>query len=329
MANSIDSQKTSQAFKSLAEILGIKYPFIQGGMANISDGKFAAAAANAGAMGLIATGGLSLEELDENIGICKSLTDKPFGVNLMLKHPQADEIADLLIERDVRFVTTGAGNPGKYMEKWKAAGIIVFPVVPSAALAKRMVKAGADGVIAEGTESGGHVGEMTTMAMVPQIVDAVDVPVVAAGGVADGRQLVAAFALGACGVQLGTRLLVSQECPIHDDYKAAIIKAGDTDTVVTGRFAGSPVRQIKNHMSRAYLKDEKTGASREDLGHYMIGAMRKAVLDGDIRDGSLVAGQVSGMLTEIEPIEKILSDLYEDGARVFDELGARLKTIYA
>ncbi len=314
--------------RNLAEILGIKYPFIQGGMANISDGRFAAAAANAGALGLIASGGLTLEEIDENIDICRNLTDKPFGVNLMLKHPQSDEIAQLIVDKGVRFVTTGAGSPAKYMEQWKAAGIMVIPVIASTLLAQKMEKAGADAVIAEGTESGGHVGEMATMALVPQVVDAVDIPVIAAGGIADGRQLVAAFALGACGVQLGTALMVSEECPIHLDYKQAILDASDADTLVTGRIAGSPVRQLKNRMSRAYLKEEKTGATREDLSHYMVGAMRKAVFDGDIRDGSLVAGQVSGMLHEIKPIEEILSDLYADGVRAFEALKERLDSIY-
>lgn len=318
----------SKPKQNLAQLLGIKYPIIQGGMANISDGRFAAAASNAGAMGLIATGGLTIDELDENIDICRSLTDNPFGVNLMLKHPDADDIAQMLVDKGVRFVTTGAGNPAKYMEAWKAAGITVYPVVPAVALAQRMAKIGADGVIAEGTESGGHVGEMATMALVPQVVDGVDLPVVAAGGIADGRQLVAAFALGACGVQIGTRLLVSEECPIHPNYKQAILDAGDSDTVVTGRFAGSPVRQIKNRMTRGYLKEEKTGATREDLGHFMVGALRKAVIDGDTRDGSLISGQVSGMLHEIEPVEKILADLYADGMRAFDELKETMGIIY-
>ncbi len=318
----------SNSKKNLAQILGIKYPFIQGGMANISDGKFAAAAANAGAMGLIAAGGLDLDGLEKNIKIAKENTDKPFGVNVMLKHPQVDDIAQLLVDMGVKFITTGAGNPAKYMEVWKEAGITVFPVVPSSALALRMQKNGADGVIAEGTESGGHVGEMTTMALVPQVVEALEIPVVAAGGIASGDQLVAAFALGACGVQIGTCLLVSKECPVHENYKQAILDANDVDTVVTGRFAGSPVRQIKNRMTRAYLKDEKTGQTREELGHYMLGALRKAVNDGDARDGSVIAGQVSGMLHEIRPISEILEDLYKEGAESLKRLEARMATIY-
>lgn len=314
--------------KSLADILGIKYPFIQGAMANISDGKFAAAASNAGAMGIIASGSMTAEQIGEQIEICRGLTDKPFGVNIMLKNPDVDAIAEIVAKMKVPFLTTGAGNPGKYIEMWKAADILVYPVVPSVLLAQRMVKSGADGVIAEGTESGGHVGEMTTMAMVPQVVAGVDVPVVAAGGIASGEQLVAAFALGACGAQIGTALLVSEECPIHENYKQAILDAKDTDTLVTGRFAGSPVRQLKNHMSRAYLKDEKTGATREDLGHFMIGALRKAVVEGDTKEGSLIAGQVSGQLHEVKPLAQIFEDLYESGKTAANALQERLEGVY-
>jgi len=313
------------AFRSLSEILGTKYPFIQGGMANISNGAFAAAVSNAGAMGVIASGGFDLEGLAEQIRIARSITDRPFGVNLMLKHPQADEIAELIIAEHIPFITTGAGNPAKYVEAWKDAGCLVFPVVPSTALAQRMLKAGVDGVIAEGTESGGHVGEMTTMALVPQVVAGVgpDVPVVAAGGIASGDQFIAALALGACGVQMGTCLLVSEECPIHVNYKQAIIEASDTDTLVTGRFAGSPVRQLKNHMTRAYLKEEKTGATREDLGHFMIGALRKAVYDGDTRDGSLIAGQVAGQMKEIRPLADIFADIYGQAQEAIARLDER------
>ncbi len=313
------------AFRSLSEILGTKYPFIQGGMANISNGAFAAAVSNAGAMGVIASGGFDLEGLAEQICIARSITDRPFGVNLMLKHPQADEIAELIIAERIPFITTGAGNPAKYVEAWKDAGCLVFPVVPSTALAQRMLKAGVDGVIAEGTESGGHVGEMTTMALVPQVVAGVgpDVPVVAAGGIASGDQFIAALALGACGVQMGTCLLVSEECPIHVNYKQAIIEASDTDTLVTGRFAGSPVRQLKNHMTRAYLKEEKTGATREDLGHFMIGALRKAVYDGDTRDGSLIAGQVAGQMKEIRPLADIFADIYGQAQEAISRLDER------
>lgn len=312
-------------FTSLNDLLGIKYPFIQGGMANISNGAFAAAVSEAGAMGVIASGGFDLDGLREQISIARSITDKPFGINLMLKHPQADEVAELIAAERIPFVTTGAGNPSKYVAMWKDAGSLVFPVIPSTALAQRMVRSGVDGVIAEGTESGGHVGEMTTMALVPQVVEGVgpDVPVVAAGGIASGAQFIAALALGACGAQLGTCLLVSEECPIHDNYKQAIIDASDTDTLVTGRFAGSPVRQLKNHMSRAYHKEEKTGATREDLGHFMIGALRRAVFDGDTRDGSLIAGQVAGQLKEVRSLADIFEDLHGQARSAIAQLDER------
>ncbi|MGN0379910.1 MAG: nitronate monooxygenase [Butyrivibrio sp.] len=292
------------------EMLGIKYPFIQGGMANIATGEFAAAVSNAGGLGLIASGGMNPESFRENIRRCRELTDKPFGVNLMLMHPQADELAGIIVEEGVKIVTTGAGNPGKYMDAWKAAGIIVMPVVAGAALARKMEKEGADVIIAEGCESGGHVGEMTTMTLVPQVVDSVSIPVVAAGGIADGRQLAAAFDLGACGVQVGTCLLVSEECPIHPAYKDAVIRAKDNGTTVTGRIAGTPVRVIKNAMTREYIKKEREGATVEELEQFTLGSLRKAVFDGDVRDGSLMAGQVSGQLKEIKPIADIFAELY-------------------
>ena len=240
--------------KLLNEILGTKYPIIQGGMANIATGEFAAACSNAGALGIIGAGGMNADTLRQNIRRCRELTDKPFGVNIMLMHPQADEFAQIVVEEKVAVVTTGAGNPGKYVPMWKAAGIKVIPVVAAAVLARHLEPLGIDAVIAEGTESGGHVGEMTTMALVPQVVDAVSVPVIAAGGIADGRQLAAALALGACGVQVGTCLLASEECPIHENYKAALLKAKDSDTIVTGRSVGAPVRVLKNRMSREYVR---------------------------------------------------------------------------
>lgn len=293
----------------LNEILGTEYPIIQGGMANIATGTFAAAVSNAGALGLIGAGGMSAAQLRQEIQICKSLTQKPFGVNIMLMNPEADEMAKIVVEEQVPVVTTGAGNPGKYMATWKEAGIKVIPVVPAVVLAKRMENAGADAVIAEGTESGGHVGEMTTMALVPQVVDAVNIPVIAAGGIADGRQLLAAFALGAVGVQLGTCLLASEECPIHQNYKEALLKAGDNDTIVTGRIAGVPVRILKNRMARQYVKQEKAGADKMELEKYTLGSLRRAVFDGDTDTGSLMAGQVAGMLTEIRPLRVIFEDL--------------------
>jgi len=252
----------------LDQMLGIKYPFIQGGMANIATGEFAAAVTNAGGLGLIGAGGMNAEMLRENIRKCKSLTDGVFGVNIMLMNPQVDEMAEIVVEEKVKVVTTGAGNPSKYMQKWKEAGIKVIPVVSSVILAKKMEQHGADAVIAEGTESGGHVGEMTTMTLVPQVIDAVSIPVIAAGGIADGRQLAAAFALGAIGVQIGTVLLASEECPIHQAYKEAVIKAKDNGTVVTGRIAGTPVRIIKNTMAREYIKKERAGATKMELEEF-------------------------------------------------------------
>ena len=251
--------------KYLHEMLGIRYPIIQGGMANIATGEFAAAVSNAGGLGLIGAGGMTPETLEENIHRCRELTRKPFGVNIMLMHPAAGEMAEIVARERIPVVTTGAGNPGKYLEMWKAAGRLVFPVVPSVALAKRLERAGADGVIAEGTESGGHVGELTTMALVPQVAQAVSIPVVAAGGIASGRQLLAAFALGAVGVQVGTCLLVAEECPIHQNYKEAVLAASDTDTIVTGRIGGTPVRILKNKMAREYVQKEKAGADRMEL----------------------------------------------------------------
>ena len=305
--------------KKLNEILGTEFPFIQGGMANIATGQFAAACSNAGALGVIATGGmLNAELLREQIRICKSLTDKPFGVNLMLMNPCADEMAKIIIEEGVGVVTTGAGNPGKYIPSWKEAGVKVLPVVAASILAKRLVNAGADAVIAEGTESGGHVGEMTTMALVPQVIDAVDVPVIAAGGIADGRQLAAAFALGACGAQVGTCLLVSQECPIHDNYKQALLRAKDSDTTVTGRSIGGPVRVLKNKMARQYLALEKKGASLEELERHTLGGLRRAVFDGDMENGSVMAGQVAGMLHEIRPVREIFEELYRQSRAVLE-----------
>ncbi len=307
--------------KLLNEILGTRYPIIQGGMANIATGEFAAACSNAGALGLIGSGGMNTESLRDNIRRAKQLTDKPFGVNIMLMHPQADEFAKIVVEEGARFVTTGAGNPGKYMESWKTAGITVMPVVAASVLAKHLVKCGADALIAEGTESGGHVGEMATMALVPQVVDAVDVPVVAAGGIADGRQLAAAFALGACGAQVGTCLLVSEECPIHPNYKAALLKAKDSDTIVTGRIGGTPVRVLKNRMSREYVRQEKAGADKMELEKYTLGSLRRAVFDGDTETGSLMAGQVAGMLKGVRPVAEILDEMMEGCRTRLQEMG--------
>ena len=308
--------------KKLNEILGTEFPIIQGGMANIATGEFAAACSNAGALGVIATGGmLRADLLREQIHICKSLTDKPFGVNLMLMNPCAGDMANIIIEEGVKVVTTGAGSPGQYIPTWKNAGVTVIPVVAASILAKRLVQAGADAIIAEGMESGGHVGEMTTMALVPQVIDAVDVPVIAAGGIADGRQVAAAFALGACGIQVGTCLLASEECPIHDNYKQAILKAKDSDTTVTGRSIGGPVRVLKNRMAREYLALEKRGATLEELEHITLGGLRRAVFDGDMERGSVMSGQVAGMLHEIKPLRQIFEELYSGGRAVLEATG--------
>ena len=282
----------------LDKMLGIKYPFIQGGMANIATGEFAAAVSNAGGLGLIGAGGMNTDMLRENIRKCRTLTDKPFGVNLMLMNPEADAMAELLVEENVKIVTTGAGSPAKYMEKWKSNGMMVIPVVSSAALAIRMERFGADAVVAEGTESGGHVGEMTTMTLVPKVVDSVNIPVIAAGGIADGRGIAAAFMLGAKGVQMGTHFVVTDESQVHENYKERIIKAKDIDSRVTGRTTGHPVRALRNDMTRKYLELENAGAGFEELEKLTLGGLRKAVVEGDVKNGSVMAGQIAGMVKE-------------------------------
>ena len=291
------------------ELLGTEFPIIQGGMANIATGAFAAAVSNAGALGLIGSGGMDAETLRKEIRTAKAATDKPFGVNLMLMNPHIDELAKVVVEEGVKVVTTGAGNPGKYVPAWKEAGIKVFPVVAAPILAKRLERYDVDGFIAEGTESGGHVGEMTTMALVPQVVDAVSAPVIAAGGIADGRQMAAAYALGACGVQVGTCLLVSEECPIHPNYKQALLKAGANDTVVTGRTTGAPVRVLKNKMARQYLEMEKENMPLAEREKLTLGSLRRAVFDGDLDSGSFMSGQVAGMLHEVKPLRKIFEEM--------------------
>ena len=306
----------------LDKMLGIKYPCIQGGMANIATGEFAAAVSNAGGLGLIGAGGMNTEMLRDHIRRCKALTDKPFGVNLMLMNPDAPEMAKMIVEEGVKIVTTGAGSPSSYMPLWKENGMIVMPVVSSSLLAKKMESMGADAVIAEGTESGGHVGEMTTMALVPQIVDAVSIPVIAAGGIADGRQLAAAFCLGAIGVQLGTCLLAAEECPIHPAYKEAVLKAKDNDTIVTGRIAGTPVRILKNAMAREYVKQERAGADKMELEKFTLGSLRRAVFEGDVKTGSLMAGQVVGQIKEIRSLKEIFETMCGECEQVIGTLKA-------
>ena len=307
----------------LNEILGTEFPIIQGGMANIATGEFAAAVSNAGALGLIGAGGMTAELLRGHIRTCKSLTEKPFGVNIMLMNPAAAEMAQVVIEEGVKVVTTGAGVPGQFVPAWKEAGIKVFPVVPATTLVRRLEPLGVDGFIAEGTESGGHVGELTTMALVPQVCEMTGLPVIAAGGIASGRQLAAAFALGACGVQVGTCLLVSEECPIHDNYKQAVLKAKDSDTTVTGRSVNAPVRILKNQMSREYLKQERAGAGREELEKFTLGSLRRAVFDGDTKTGSLMCGQTAGLLHAIRPLRAIFEEMVRDSQAVLAETEAK------
>ena len=308
----------------LNEILGTEFPLIQGGMSNIATGEFAAAVSNAGALGTIGAGGMDAETLRGHIRRCRELTDRPFAVNIMLMNPAAPEMARVVVEEGVKVVTTGAGVPSQYVPAGKEAGIKVFPVVAATTLVKRLAPLGVDGFIAEGTESGGHVGEMTTMALVPQVCDMTDLPVIAAGGIASGRQLAAAFALGACGAQIGTCLLVSEECPIHINYKQALLKAKDSDTTVTGRSVGAPVRILKNQMSREYLAKERAGADKMELEHYTLGSLRRAVFDGDTKTGSLMAGQVAGMLHEIRPLRAILEELYADYKATVKALAAEV-----
>ena len=306
----------------VTELLGIEYPIIQGGMAWVAEYHLAAAVSEAGGLGIIGAASAPPEVVREQIRKVKERTSKPFGVNVMLMNPNAPEVAKVVVEEQVPVVTTGAGNPAKFMSLWKEAGVKVIPVVASVAMAKLMVRGGADAVVAEGMESGGHIGSTTTMALVPQVADAIDAPVIAAGGIADGRQLAAAFALGAAGVQMGTCLLASTECPIHDNYKQAILKAKDNDTIVTGRIAGTPVRVLKNEMSREYVKQEKAGADKMELEKYTLGSLRKAVFDGDTMNGSLMAGQVAGQIDKIQPIEKIFEQIYEEYEAVRKELYA-------
>lgn len=297
--------------KNITELLDIKYPIIQGGMANIATAELAAAVSNAGGLGLIGAGGYPVEWVRDEIRKAKKLTDKPFGVNIMLMSPHAPAIAKMVIEEDVKIVTTGAGSPGAYMEDWKNAGIIVIPVVPSVALAVRMERFGADAVVAEGTEAGGHIGELTTMALIPQVADAVKIPVIAAGGIADRRGVLAAFALGAKGVQVGTVILATKECPIHINYKEKVLQAKDTDTIVTGRNTGAPVRVLKNQMAKEYIRLTNQGVSLEELEHLTLGSLRRAVFDGEINTGSFMAGQISGLIKELRSIQEVFSDLFD------------------
>ena len=293
----------------ITELLGIEYPIIQGGMAWVGTNELASAVSEAGGLGIIGSGGAPASWVKEQIQQVKKKTDKPFGVNVMLMNPEADAIAQVIVDEKVPVVTTGAGNPEKYMEMWKAAGVKVIPVVASVALAKRMERTGADAVIAEGTESGGHIGETTTMALVPQVVDAVSIPVIAAGGIADGRGIAAAFMLGAKAVQMGTIFVASKEAIASDAYKNKVVKAKDIDTKVTGRSTGHPVRCIRNKQTQEYLRLESEGATLEELEHLTLGGLRKAVVDGDVINGSVMAGQIAGLVKEIRSCKDIVEGL--------------------
>ena len=309
----------------LCELLGIEYPIIQGGMAWVATAELAAAVSNGGGLGLIAAGGAPADVVREQIKKCRTLTDKPFGVNVMLMSPFAEDVMNMIIEEKPAVVATGAGNPGKYIEPLKAAGIKILPVVPSAALASRMEKYGADAVIAEGTEAGGHIGELTTMVLVPQVADAVSIPVVAAGGIADKRGAAAAFALGADGIQVGTRFICSDECIAHDNYKQAVLKARERDAVVTGRSTGAPVRALKNKLTREYERLEKEGAPFEEIEKLGVGGLRRAFEDGDTETGSLMAGQSAAMVHKIEPCADIIKSYFENLQEVVDGISAKLK----
>lgn len=293
----------------LCEMLNIQYPIFQGAMAWIADHAIAAAVSEAGGLGIIAAGNAPGEWLRNEIRALKKITDKPFGVNIMLLSPYAEEVAKIVVEEGASIVTTGAGDPGKYMNMWKEAGIKVIPVIPSVALARRMEKQGADAVIAEGCEAGGHIGELTTMVLIPQVADAVNIPVIAAGGIADHRGFAAAMMLGAEAVQIGTRFLVAKECTVHENYKQRVLKASDIDTVVTGRSTGHPVRALRNKLSREFTRLEKEGASVEKLEALGAGGLRIAVVDGDVVNGTVMSGQIAGMVKEEQTAKEIIEEI--------------------
>jgi enoyl-[acyl-carrier protein] reductase II len=312
--------------EDISKLLGIQYPIIQGGMAWIADYRLAAAVSNGGGLGLIAAGNADADFVRGQIEKARTLTDKPFGVNVMLMNPCVDDIMQLLVEEKVAVVTTGAGNPGKYMESLKNAGIRVCPVVASVALAIRLARSGADAVIAEGTEAGGHIGELTTMALIPQVADAVDIPVIAAGGIADGRGIAAAYMLGARGVQVGTAFLVAEECHISQAYKDMILKAKDTDSTVTGRSTGHPVRVLKNRMSKDILSLEKQGIDPEEFEAKMAGTLRMAVVDGDVANGSVMSGQIAGMVKQERPAADIIRDMFREAEEIYTSRRVRFES---
>lgn len=305
----------------ITRLLGIKYPIIQGGMAWVAEYHLAAAVSEAGGLGLIGAASAPADWVREQIREAKKLTSKPFGINIMLMSPYADEVAKVVVEEGVKVVTTGAGNPEKYMKMWKEAGVKVIPVVASVALAKRMERMGADAVVAEGCEAGGHIGENTTMVLVPQVADAVNIPVIAAGGIADGRGVAAAFMLGAKGVQLGTHFVVTDESQVHENYKERIIKAKDIDSRVTGRTTGHPVRALRNDMTKKYLELENKGASFEELEYLTLGGLRKAVVEGDVKNGSVMAGQIAGMVKERMSCKELIDKLVSETDAIMKGMG--------
>ena len=303
----------------LCDLLEIEHPIIQGGMAWVATGELAAAVSQAGGLGVIGAGNAPADVVREEIKKVKEVTDKPFGVNVMLLSPYVDEVVEVVVEEEVPVITTGAGNPAKYLDDFKSVGAKVIPVVPSVGLARRMARYGVDAVIAEGNEAGGHIGRLNTMALVPQIADAIDLPVIAAGGVADGRGFAAALSLGAQGVQMGTRFVCAEECIAHDNYKEAIINAKDRDAVVTGRSTGHPVRNLKNKLTRQIQKLEKKDADKEKIEELGIGRLRQAVIDGDVDEGSVMAGQVAGMISEIEPAADIIDEITNQAEQILEE----------
>ena len=300
----------------VTELLQIEYPIIQGGMAWVAEHHLAAAVSEAGGFGLIGAASAPPEIVREEIRKAKELTDKPFGVNIMLLNPNADEVAKIVVEEGIQAVTTGAGNPEKYMPMWKDAGGKVIPVVASVAMAKRMERYGADAVVAEGMEAGGHIGNQTTMALIPQIVDAVNIPVIAAGGIGDGRGVAASFMLGAEGVQMGTRFVVADESIVHDNYKDRIVKAKDIDSVVTGQSTGHPVRCLRNQMTKEYIKKEQEGVPFEELERMTLGSLRKAVMDGDILNGTVMAGQIAGLVSKRQSCKEILQEIMTEAEKL-------------
>ena len=305
----------------VTELLGIEYPIIQGGMAWVAEHHLAAGVSEAGGLGLIAAASAPAQWVRDQIHAARKLTDKPFGVNIMLMSPEADEVAKVIVEEGVKVVTTGAGSPEKYMKMWKEAGVKVIPVVASVALAKRMERCGADAVVAEGCEAGGHIGESTTMTLVPQVVDAVKIPVIAAGGIADGRGIAAAFMLGARGVQMGTHFVVTDESQVHENYKDRIIKAKDIDTRVTGRTTGHPVRALRNEMTRKYIELENKGAGFEELEKLTLGGLRNAVVDGDVANGSVMSGQIAGLVKERMSCQALIQKLVSETDQLMKGMG--------